>query len=1351
MSGGIIALRGFDYQATVILDRLFAHFDAHGPDARVRPEGADDLDLEWTDSDGSLRQRFEQIKKPHEDCAANATPTAWTLADAARDLVPGALRNLDGNAHEQVWILGDEVDTEVARLIEAGLAAPSHVPTAYWRLVHLLARDEAMKAFQKSTVRNQLMRWPLPAILSTTPSVALIQLSEGFRQRVIELGANADVATKHEAAAQRFHANLPDVLRRIRIESLFGSEHEIALRVQKRLESDYRLKPSVVEATLFRNLRGFINDIAKQPGRHFNKEEFELELCTVWPTMMPIRELPHLDEMHIPRADLSSRFTTNWTGRALEVIGVSGSGKTMLAAEAGKQSLAVTPKRHVIYAEARHDTGFRDVMAGAAFHLRRIGLRSLFSIAVECDAANDTVLEKLARTMSVLPQGVLLLIDLVEGTCSDAFASDLGTFLRFLTPGACRIGVLGQESAFRMINHLDRDQLEIGSMDVRGFNVDEFIALVLKHHPHPDYALLHDVFSKVTAGRSSGLYVRLAQSLAAAPSLEAMRDLAQRPADEILEYAERQRYARVSINARPAAEKLVCFALPFERTEAEEVFTDANVGAAICELIDLGLLRQTGDGSYEMHETIRAGLEGIISHSSRQKSHKELAEHYDKRGDVTAKVFHLNRAGLREEAHQCAREAFLRGERWPGLASLVAAHKLVTPLEVVGVFATPAKIGNAYLLSEILSQLGEPIDAKEILAILRAQPHRFLTDFHWASALVDAYLSLSPSRLSELIQFSLDIVCEPGQREAGLSAILISARKRCCPITPNVLNIFTNASHDVKQSLLSFLLTDLRRESLGPAFDFITTDESNFLQRHQGRTQEYTLTLQNRDHIVEFLAALPTVSDHEMLVSHSPLLGPLTSLIWRNRHILRTHSLDILQAEGVEPSVQKAAIRVLALLAEPRLCTLCETLAQNKENSIHGFAALAPTLVPTLVNLDRYETTVLDPKRDIGSRMVALTILASVGADLGALYERVRGAGYDSQESKQWDFVFLRNSAQAPFAAAIPLFESELWSAKEGKANIFCATLAQLGRLSAPAATSMLLKALSHPDRSVRMTATLSLGSKRTTTALSKLKECFRSEEYLEFRVQLATAIIASGAQSVAVLGTETPVPEALSLWRCVLAARTSDVTYAPQLVALATDTQANWQLRRAAINAAGYLPFEAALSQMLPIFRERSTLRIDDHQSLYVHNMLSWLLLTESESLLLRFTNSRTRFVELVGGILGDAKCGIMDLRGLPPEAEAASWLFDRLSMYGWPKNPSAPDAVTNELHIPLLQSAILRTLRRAGRCDLIKAELAKADHVWIATKCIIELCRGELPSTELVQQIKELVSTSLVESDPR
>ena len=39
MTGCISAIRGFDFQATVILDLLLAHFEQFGAAASVRPEG----------------------------------------------------------------------------------------------------------------------------------------------------------------------------------------------------------------------------------------------------------------------------------------------------------------------------------------------------------------------------------------------------------------------------------------------------------------------------------------------------------------------------------------------------------------------------------------------------------------------------------------------------------------------------------------------------------------------------------------------------------------------------------------------------------------------------------------------------------------------------------------------------------------------------------------------------------------------------------------------------------------------------------------------------------------------------------------------------------------------------------------------------------------------------------------------------------------------------------------------------------------------------------------------------------------------------------------------------------------
>lgn len=1352
--GGIQAIRGFDYQATVILDRLFAHFDAHGADATVRPEGIDDLDLAWMTADGIQHRRFEQIKKPREDRDLNPTDRPWTLTAVAADLLPDALRHLKGNTHKQVWILGDEVEAEVATFVAAGREAPTRVPAAYWRAIHLLARDETLKVKAvEAGVRRRLLRWSIPSNLPLEPDAAIAQLTAEFSRLIEVLGGDPVIAEGHSSAAQRVHALLPNVLERLHIESVFGSEEEVTRRVQDYLQHRYGLQPLVVGSTLFRNLRGFINDIAKQPGRWFDQEEFEWELRSVWPTMMPIREPPLLDEDHIPRADLSARFTVGWTGRAIEAVGVSGAGKTMLAAEVCELSRVIDPDRLVIYAEVRPDTALRDVLVGAAFHLRRFGIDRPFATSVESMTASDVVMEQLAESLSSIPRSLLLLVDLVQGTCSEAFARDLAIFVRSLVPPVCRVAVLGQESAFRQLTAVDRERLGVGGVDVRGFNIDEFVTLALRRHPGPNHARFHDVFRRVTAGRAAGLYARLARSLADAPSLEAMTDLARRPADEILERAEQLRFAGTSDGARPAAEKLICFALPFGRVEAETVFPNENVGAAIRELLDLGLLRETGNNGYEMHEIVRCGLENLIAPRTRREAHGALADYYARLGDVVAEILHLQSCNRLDEARERARASFLRGERWAGLAGFVTGHKLVTPGEVIRVMAAPGRIEDAYLFGDILAGLDEPVDFDEIANVLRSQTQRYVSDFNWASALVEACLSREPNRLIELIRFGLDVGIDhdpPGRADRGLTVILIAARRNGQLIGPEVLALFDEAAPDTRHLLIPFLLADGRRDALRRALAFMAENEPDDLDRRRTRWSHSDLTVVSREAVVEFLAALPDVEGHVMLVHRSPLLGPLAPLIWRNRRSLGPHCIDFLQTTEVEPAIQKAAIRVLALLGEPRLCALCEALAGQKDNPIHGFAALAPSLVPTLVDRARYEAILLDEAENLQVRTVALAVLAAVGANLGPLYERLKASGEIEVGRKGiWSFLFLQMAARSPFAAAIPLLEAELWSAETDKVGLFLGTLTSLGRLPDSAATAMLLKASYHSDRSVRVTAALSLATRRARTALPTLKERLAAETDPAIGGLLGTAIVASGAESVADLASASSESVHLLLWRCVLAARTRDASYAPQLVLLANNPKANWQLRRAAINAAGFLPFEAALSQMLPILREASPLTIDNHQGLHTHYLLSWLLLEAAAGLLPAFLGGEARFVGLVTGILDDAQAELIDPRGIAPGTEISKWLYHSLLERGWPASPGVLDDLINELHVPLLRSAVLRALRCTGRIELIEGELARADHVWIATKCLLECLKGASAGT--AARLALLVARSPIAGEPR
>ena len=76
-------------------------------------------------------------------------------------------------------------------------------------------------------------------------------------------------------------------------------------------------------------------------------------------------------------------------------------------------------------------------------------------------------------------------------------------FVRALPSASCRVAVLGQVSALRELTALERDQHGVIRLDIRGFNFEEFADLVAQYHPHPDRAMLADIYQRVTAGRAA--------------------------------------------------------------------------------------------------------------------------------------------------------------------------------------------------------------------------------------------------------------------------------------------------------------------------------------------------------------------------------------------------------------------------------------------------------------------------------------------------------------------------------------------------------------------------------------------------------------------------------------------------------------------------------------------------------------------------------------------------------------------------------------------------------------------------------------------------------------------------------
>jgi hypothetical protein len=273
-----------------------------------------------------------------------------------------------------------------------------------WRLtllsdtLHLLVRDEIIK---KSNLdkpqRNRLLRWRPSVDQQIAPADMLQSLVRAFGDEIKSSGAPSTISDRYRDRVTELHQYLPDVLSRTRVLAAYETEQGVTTRVYAKLEQRFGLQRPIIENTLFRNLHGFISDISKQAGRSFDNAEFEVELRTVWPQMIPIRDAPSLGLSHIRRPDLAGRFTSAWTGSAIEAIGISGSGKTMLAAEVAEQSRDVDPARLVYYAEVRPDTDLRDVLVGLSFHLHRWGLTEPFAKSVEIGPPDEEVIAELAK------------------------------------------------------------------------------------------------------------------------------------------------------------------------------------------------------------------------------------------------------------------------------------------------------------------------------------------------------------------------------------------------------------------------------------------------------------------------------------------------------------------------------------------------------------------------------------------------------------------------------------------------------------------------------------------------------------------------------------------------------------------------------------------------------------------------------------------------------------------------------------------------------------------------------------------------------------------------------------------
>jgi hypothetical protein len=133
----------------------------------------------------------------------------------ASELLPNALTKLEGEKHEQVWILGDAVADEVSALAVAGQVAQTHEGAACWHAVHLLVCDEACAA-ELTTPKNHDIT--ILRSVDLTVSGTIFTLFQSRGRSGSALGVNANISTQSHRLdwAATSEVPLQRLMRRVR-------------------------------------------------------------------------------------------------------------------------------------------------------------------------------------------------------------------------------------------------------------------------------------------------------------------------------------------------------------------------------------------------------------------------------------------------------------------------------------------------------------------------------------------------------------------------------------------------------------------------------------------------------------------------------------------------------------------------------------------------------------------------------------------------------------------------------------------------------------------------------------------------------------------------------------------------------------------------------------------------------------------------------------------------------------------------------------------------------------------------------------------------------------------------------
>ena len=1338
MKGGIAAIEGFDYQATAILEIILQYIQSYPTSVQFRPEGKDDLEISWIESNGQREQCHYQFKKISNLTTRNSQ--IWSISDIARELLPAALKNIANSSIAQIWVLGDSVAPGVRRLLAAGTDAPDRCRNDYLLILHRLAKGRT-NCTEKSKLKASLDQYKPIAQPANSISENIESMIRHFIAKAVDV--EFPKLKEYEQAVQTLHQKLPAIFSKIQVRDNYGTEVEVARRVIDKLEQDYHLNRTVIQHTLFRNLRGFISDVSKEVGRTISKADLEFELTSVWPQMIVMRNPPVLDAGVVRRPDIVEAVIASASMR--EVVGPSGAGKTILASEVMTFLESQASPDIALYAEVSRATSMRDVAVGLAFRLRRRGIDELMSVAVDREGSDEAMIDNILRVCRLLTRRIVLLVDLIEGEASVEFARQLTYLARRLNDSALQIILFSQRSLLHDLSDFERQSANIQELHLRGLHPGEFNEMLRYYHPNVDSSRLYRVFLQLTAGRTTGILPSEAVALARLPSIDKMERLAALPPAQRLIEAHEARFLELPQECLPAARRLLCFSLPLTESEAESLFPTEPIRMAVRHLIRAGLIRRAEDSSIEVHETVRAGLASQVPAALAADTHQRLAHHFGERGNLPAQIHHLELAGRKSDALALARQRFLSGSDWRLLWKYVGEHKLLTDKEIFSLLLEEKRT-ELYVLPDLLSIVRVSDTGQQLFSLITTNAGRFDTDHSWALSCSEALLLCEPSMLAQLAWFAMLLPIQDREMDSRIEIIIHAMeRKGVKPDDKFVTYYRIGVAPSQQRRLLPILLVFPDGERLKLAFDYMQQEgipPGVPYQLQAGQGTSVRLRIHSLTEIDAFIATLPQQNTSKIMTKCSPCLERFESYVWVQREILRKRCKELLEQSGNSESILVNAMRILIHVGDMEVISLARQYQVQKEGPISQMALLVPGLLKANSERQRLAEIVLNPRQDSGRRMFTLWSLIAIGEHLGEIFQSI--CENIPEERRGVRITFLGFAAQHPYPEVVPILADIMKEADAETEFLIGHVLMRIAELDRTDVNNLLLQALSHSRDDIKRAALAALALRRDPRTLQSALQIAATGDKSLGRLALVAAV-ASGPESIEPFREIwSRHPNALS-WRCVLAARLKVSQESQIMEEMATNQQAHWKERRSAILALGCMPEPQGLLRVAPQILAESDSLPDNHVAFYHHDCLSSIMASPEtqKAVIHAFSSSKADFDGLVVCLctfwMQHTPLSMPHLN----TGTVIGWLWDRLLELRLTVTPEeALRRIENEIHVPLIQDAVVRALRMHARRDELQSIVRSDCSIWLMVRAYKALYA--LTSTDENILLEQLVTNA-------